>query len=45
MPVAPFGDDLWLTPGIRAMLRRLRLRLKALLAKITTRFDRRCMSA
>jgi hypothetical protein len=45
MPLAPFGDDLWLTPGIRAMLRRLRLRLEALLAKITTRFDPRCMSA
>jgi hypothetical protein len=45
MPVAPFGDDLWLTPGIRAMLKRLCLKLKALLAKISTRFDRRCMSA
>jgi len=44
MPTAPFGDDLWLTPGMRAMLRKLRLKLKALLAKITTRYYRRCMS-
>ena len=45
MPMAPFGDDLWLTSGIQSMLRKLRLKLKILLAKTSARFTQRCISA
>ena len=40
MPTAPFGDDLWLTPGIRSRLRKIRIAIKALLARILSKFSR-----
>lgn len=35
MPIAPFGDDLWLTPGIRSFFKRLRQKIRKMLAKIS----------
>ncbi len=41
MPIAPFGDDLWLTPGIRSMLRKFKSRLIVLVQRISSAFARR----
>jgi hypothetical protein len=45
MPTAPFGDDLWLTPGIRSFFKRLREIIRRMLAKISGSFDRKCLVA
>ena len=40
MPTAPFGDDLWLTPGIRRMLSKIESKLRTLIQKISRLFTR-----
>jgi len=41
MPTAPFGDDLWLSPGIRSVLRKIKSKLRALMQKMSSPFTLR----